>query len=65
MKCCNIEIYTKVKQYARPLTLPLTPDDALRDKLVDLTGESYLVLPHKFCPFCGKELGREDDDSGN
>lgn len=61
MKCCDIEIYIKTKQCARTLMKPLTIEAELRDKILDLTGEVYLSLPHKFCPICGKKLERGEN----
>lgn len=65
---CNVPIYHKTKQFTRPLLAPATREqklrDALRDALIDLTGEVYLKLPHRFCPMCG-ELKEDDLSDGN
>lgn len=55
---CNAEIYIKTIQYTAPSLAPLTRAEALRQELLNLTGEVYLRLPNKFCPMCG-ELKRE------
>ena len=57
---CNVPIYHK-KQFTRPLLAPATREQKLRDALLDLTGEVYLKLPHRFCPMCGEKL--EEDNS--
>ena len=62
---CNVPIYLKTKQFARPLLAPVTREQELRDALLDLTGEVYLKLPHRFCPMCGEELKEDDLSDGN
>lgn len=62
---CNVPIYLKTKQFARPLQAPVTREQELRDALLDLTGEVYLKLPHRFCPMCGEELKDDDLSDGN
>lgn len=54
---CNVPLYMKVKQYAKPILAPLTPAQELRDKLLDMTGETYIQSPKKFCHMCGRKLG--------
>ena len=61
---CNVPIYLKTKQFARPLLAPVTREQELRDALLDLTGEVYLKLPHRFCPMCGEELKEDDLSDG-
>lgn len=60
-KCpfCDTEVYIKVKQYLMPALAPLTHEQALRDKLVKITGETYAVLHRRFCPVCGAEVDKE------
>lgn len=55
-KCpfCDETIYVKVIQYAAPVLAPLTPEQALRDKLTDMTGEVYARVSSNFCPMCGR-----------
>lgn len=55
-KCnfCDAELYIKTKQYAKPALAPLTVEQELRDRLVDLTGEVFLSLPTRYCPMCGR-----------
>ena len=60
---CNGPIYLKTKQFARPLLARVTREQELRDALLDLTGEVYLKLPHRFCPLCGlKYKWRSDEE---
>ena len=58
---CNETLYIKTIQYCKPITIPLTPEQELKDKLLDLTGECYVPIYTKYCPFCGKlkENGNE------
>ena len=55
-KCsfCDETIYIKVIQYAAPMLAPLTPEQELRDRLTNMTGEVYARLESNFCPMCGK-----------
>lgn len=58
---CKTPIYIKVKRYMKPVLAPLTREQELRDRLVDMTGEDYAELSGGFCPGCGgrKEGGGE------
>ena len=58
---CNEPIYIKTVQYARSLLAPLTEEQALRDRLLELTGEVYMKVPKMFCPFCGERIGGDDE----
>ena len=58
---CGAKLYLKNTQYARPLLAPLTEVQALRDKLLDLTGEVYVEIDAGFCPMCGRPLKGEDN----
>lgn len=58
---CGAKLYFKTTQYARPLLAPLTEVQALRDKLLDLTGEVYVEIDAGFCPMCGRPLKGEDN----
>ena len=60
-KCpfCDTEVYIKVKQYLMPALAPLTHEQALRDELVNITGETYAVLHRRFCPVGGAEVDKE------
>lgn len=61
-KCryCDVPVYIKTVQYTAPVMAPLTEVQALRDKLLDKTGEVYLQIPKRFCPVCGREIGGDD-----
>lgn len=61
-KHCSESIYVKRIQYLRPMLAPLTHVGELRDELEDLTGEVYLLLPHRYCPVCGDKLQAEEAD---
>lgn len=58
---CNAPIYIKTVQYTKPLLAPLTEAQALRDRLIDLTGEVYVEIPKRFCPVCGEKIGGNDE----
>lgn len=55
---CGKPLYIKVKQYSKPILVPLTRAGALRDELIDITGENYVPVEAKYCPVCGRPLGR-------
>jgi len=58
---CDAPIYIKTVQYTAPVMAPLTEAQALRDKLIDMTGEVYLQIPKRFCPVCGEKIGGNDE----
>lgn len=58
---CKTPIYIKTVQYIKPLLAPLTYEQELRDKLIDLTGDVYLPLQNKYCPMCGEK--RSDNNA--
>lgn len=51
---CNTPLYIRTAQYTKPLLAPLTPEQELRDKLTNLTGEVYVSIETGYCPFCGE-----------
>ena len=53
---CNVPIYIKTMQYAKPLLAPATEAEALRQRLQDMTGEVYVSVSKRYCPFCGKAV---------
>lgn len=55
-KFCGVKLYFRTTQYTRPMLAPLTEAQALRDKLLDLTGEVYVEVDSVFCPMCGRKL---------
>lgn len=53
---CDVPIYTKIKKFSKSLAAPVTPEGALRQRVEDLTGETYAVIEHRFCPMCGQYI---------
>ena len=53
---CKTDLYVKTIQYSAPMLAPLTRAEELRQELLNLTGEVYLILPHKYCPMCGEKI---------
>ncbi len=62
-KCryCDVPVYFKTVQYTAPIMTPLTEVQALRNKLLEKTGEVYLEIPKRFCPVCGREIGGNEN----
>lgn len=58
---CDAPIYIKTVQHTAPVMAPLTEVQALRDKLIEMTGEVYLQIPKRFCPVCGEKIGGNDE----
>lgn len=61
-KCsfCDETIYVKVIQYAAPMLAQLTPEQELRDRLTNMTGEVYARLETaSYCPICGRRKTNE------
>ena len=54
---CNETFYLKVQRISMPLAAPLTPEQELRDKLVNMTGYEYAPATIMFCPMCGAYKG--------
>lgn len=52
---CGIPLYVKTIQCAMPAVAPMTKADELRQQLLNLTGEVYVLVEAQFCPFCGKK----------
>ena len=55
---CGKPLYIKIKRYTKPLLMPATHAAALRDELIDITGQDYVQIKAKFCPMCGRPLDR-------
>lgn len=53
---CETAFFFKTIQHAKPNLAPLTPEQEIRDKLLNLTGESYVLIQNNFCPVCGRNL---------
>lgn len=58
-EACGDKFFVARRQYMRPIIAPLTPEQALMDKLTDLTGIAYVRFSCKFCPACGRPLTEE------
>lgn len=56
---CKAKIYVKTKNFFRPLLAPATYIEELRNKLEDLTGEVYVEISKRYCPFCGRPITEE------
>lgn len=56
---CKGEVFAKRRQYMRPVMEPLTPEQALMDKLTELTGIVYVKVKNEFCHTCGRPLTEE------
>lgn len=56
---CKGEFFEKRRQYMRPVMEPLTPEQALMDKLTELTGIVYVKVKNEFCHTCGRPLTKE------
>lgn len=53
---CNEAIYIKTVRYSAPLLAPMNDAQALRDKLINMTGEVYVRLENSFSS-CGRIPG--------
>lgn len=62
---CDVPIYTKIKKFSKSLAAPVTPEGAIRQRLEDLTGETYAVVQHNFCPMCGQHISGGMYDKGD
>lgn len=58
MSCnfCNADIFIKTVQCSKPILAPATEVAALRQKIQDMTGETFVILPKRYCPMCGAKL---------
>ena len=62
-KCsfCDVKLYAKVTRTLMPLAAPLTRAEALRQELINLTGEDYVRVDAAFCPVCGRRKEVRDE----
>lgn len=60
-KYCEVPIYIKTIQCTAPMLAPLTRAEESRQELMNITGEVYLRLPHRYCPICGAKMDGEAD----
>ena len=58
MNCnfCNADIFIKTIQYSKPILAPASEVGVLRQKIQDMTGEAFVILPKRYCPMCGAKL---------
>lgn len=52
----GFNLYVKVPRYTCGILAPLTPEGELKDRLEDMTGESYALFIPDYCPICGKKV---------
>lgn len=57
MKCrmCDADYFIRVKGITKTLLMPLTAEQAIIDSL------AYEKIRPRFCPFCGRNLGDEEE----
>lgn len=60
---CNVPLYIEVQQATQPILAPLTPEAAAWDEWVSKSGRNYIQLTSRYCPMCGRELRRMDDEN--
>lgn len=56
---CKTKLYIKVVQHTLPLLAPTTREEELRQELLNMTGEAYVLIEAKFCPICGAAIPEE------
>jgi hypothetical protein len=63
MKCrmCDADYYIKAKRTTKTLLMPLTEAQAMLDAVSDKYGIEYQKIRPRFCPFCGRNLGDEEE----
>lgn len=54
---CKAEIYIKTQKLMKSILAPLTHTEELKQELEDVSGEMYLKINNKYCPFCGNKIG--------
>lgn len=63
MKCrmCDADYFIRVKSTMKTLLMPLTEEQAMLDSIADKYGIKYEKIRPIFCPFCGRNLGDEEE----
>lgn len=63
MKCrmCDADYFIRVKRIMKSLLMPLTEEQAALDSVADKYGIQYEKIRPRFCPFCGRNLGDEEE----
>lgn len=62
---CNMPLYIEVQQITQPILAPCTPAAAAWDEWVSKSGRNYVQLDNRYCPICGRELRRVDNENKN
>ena len=58
----GFDLYMKCQVLARSLLAPMTPEGELRDRLEDMTGETYVNYVPTYCPICGKKVEEAENE---
>ena len=63
MKCrmCDADYFIRVKKIMKTLLMPLREEQAALDSVADKYGIRYEKIRPRFCPFCGRNLGDEEE----
>lgn len=63
MKCrmCDADYFIRVKRIAKTLLMPLTEEQAMFDEIANKFGTECQKIAPRFCPFCGRNLGDEEE----
>ena len=63
MKCRmrDADYFIRVKKIMKTLLMPLTEEQAALDSVADKYGIRYEKIRPRFCPFCGRNLGDEEE----
>lgn len=63
MKCrmCDADYYIKTTRIMKTILMPLTEEQAMFDEIANKFGTEYRKISPRFCPFCGRNLGDEEE----
>lgn len=63
MKCrmCDADYYIKTTRIMKTILMPLTEEQAMFDEIANKFGTEYRKIAPRFCPFCGRNLGDEEE----
>lgn len=62
---CETPIYIKTILYASSMLAPTTRIEAMRQELEELTGETYIPVPKRYCPLCGAKMDGKEEGVSN